>query len=214
MDVAQAMKVLEVTNRSTPDQIKAAYRRLVLKYHPDKNHNDGVQFKKVTEAYRTLTDEPTTESPKTTTNTRSHSTQSRAKWGAGPTDRPPEEDWSRYTQEYEQDEKWWKKYEEKFWKEYEYHVRGGNERSKADEPEEQPTLNVMVDQSLCIGCCSCETLAADVFEINRDAKSNPKSRVKNAKGAGVNLIMNAAETCPTKAIVVDNAQTGQRLYPL
>ena len=112
-------------------------------------------------------------------------TSSRAKWGAGPTDKAPEEDWSRYTQEFEQDESWWKEYERKFWNEYDRHVHGheaGGESEKAREPKEQPDLHVEVDQSLCIGCCSCETIAPDVFELNRNAKSNPKSKVKNPRG--------------------------------
>ena len=34
------------------------------------------------------------------------------------------------------------------------------------------------------------------------------------KGAGFNKIMNAAETCPTKAIIVENKDTEERLYPI
>ncbi len=70
-----------------------------------------------------------------------------------------------------------------------------------------------VDKSLCIGCCSCEILAPNVFEINKETKSNPKSSVINQKGAGINKIMNAAETCPTKAISVKNIDTKERLFP-
>jgi len=72
---------------------------------------------------------------------------------------------------------------------------------------------VDVDKSLCIGCCSCEMIAPDVFSINRNSRSNPKSSVINPKGAGINKIMNAAETCPTKAIIVENADTKERLFP-
>jgi ferredoxin len=43
---------------------------------------------------------------------------------------------------------------------------------------------------------------------------NPKSKVINPKGAVVNKIMNAAETCPTKAIIVENKDSKRRLYPL
>ncbi|KKN03574.1 hypothetical protein LCGC14_1106430, partial [marine sediment metagenome] len=32
--------------------------------------------------------------------------------------------------------------------------------------------------------------------------------------AGFNKIMNAAETCPTKAIIVENKDTKERFYPL
>ena len=42
---------------------------------------------------------------------------------------------------------------------------------------------------------------------------NPKSKVYNQKGAGMNKIMNAAETCPTKAISVENTDTKEKLFP-
>jgi ferredoxin len=66
---------------------------------------------------------------------------------------------------------------------------------------------------LCIGCCSCETIAPDVFLVNKNSRTNPKSSVINPKGAGINKIMNAAETCPTKAIIVENIDTKERLFP-
>ena len=87
----------------------------------------------------------------------------------------------------------------------------GNE--KAQESEKQPNLLVDVDKSLCIGCCSCEIIAPEVFSIDKKSKTNPKSSVINQKGAGVNKIMNAAETCPTKAIIVKNSNTKEKLFP-
>lgn len=207
MNTGKARSVLNVKEGSTPTQIKAAYRKLVLEYHPDKKGGDEKQFQLITEAYHTLTDsDHVDEEPKP-------QNVNRAQWGAGPTDHIPEEDWSKYTKEFEEDEAWWKAYETRFWEEYEGRNNGGGKSANAREPDAQPRLRVNVDQSLCIGCCSCETIAPNVFEINRNARSNPKSTVKNEAGAGVNRIMNAAETCPTKAILVDNMDTGERLYP-
>lgn len=207
MNAGSARKILNVEKGSTPTQIKAAYRKLVLEYHPDKKGGDEKQFQRITEAYHTLTDtEHVDEEPQT-------SNVNRARWGAGPTDHIPEEDWGKYTKEFEEDEAWWKAYETRFWEEYEGRNNGGGKSDSAREPDRQPRLRVNVDPSLCIGCCSCETIAPNVFEINRNARSNPKSTVKNEAGAGVNRIMNAAETCPTKAILVDNVDTGERLYP-
>lgn len=212
MDSGRARRILRVEEGSTPAQIKSAYRKLVLECHPDKKGGNEKRFHLVTEAYHTLADgKPAKEAEPP----RQHSAE-RARWGAGPTDKVPEEDWSRYTKEFEEDEAWWKEYEARFWNEYEGRNQGGQKGGKsenAQEPSRQPRLRVDVDQSLCIGCCSCETIAPDVFEINRNAKSNPKSSVKNMAGAGVNRIMNAAETCPTKAIMVDNTDTGERMYP-
>ncbi|MXY37979.1 MAG: DnaJ domain-containing protein [Cenarchaeum sp. SB0665_bin_23] len=208
MNVAKARDILNVEKRSTPTQIKAAYRRLVLEYHPDKKGGDEKQFQLITEAYHLLIDNEHVEEETPTSNN-----VNRAQWGAGPTDHIPEEDWSKYTREFEEDEAWWKAYETRFWEEYEGRNSSGGKSESAREPNRQPRLRVNVDQSLCIGCCSCETIAPNVFEINRRARSNPKSTVKDEAGAGVNRIMNAAETCPTKAILVDNVDTGERLYP-
>lgn len=48
-----------VQEDATSDDIKDAYRKLSLKFHPDKNDNDSYfteMFKKITEAYDVLTD--------------------------------------------------------------------------------------------------------------------------------------------------------------
>ena len=50
-------KVLEVEKSATTEEIKKNYRRLSLKYHPDKNNGDGEMFKKISEAYQVLSDD-------------------------------------------------------------------------------------------------------------------------------------------------------------
>lgn len=49
-------KILGVDKKSDSSQIKKAYRKLSKKYHPDVNPNGEKEFKKITEAYETLSD--------------------------------------------------------------------------------------------------------------------------------------------------------------
>jgi DnaJ family protein B protein 11 len=49
-------EILGVSRQSTSDEIKKSYRKLSLKYHPDKNNGDDRNFKKINEAYQTLND--------------------------------------------------------------------------------------------------------------------------------------------------------------
>ena len=53
-------KILEVDRSASQDDIKKNYRKLAIKYHPDKNNGDKAseeKFKEVSEAYDVLSNE-------------------------------------------------------------------------------------------------------------------------------------------------------------
>lgn len=49
-------EILGVSKNATYNEIKKRYKQLAIKYHPDKNPHSSDKFKKVNEAYKTLSD--------------------------------------------------------------------------------------------------------------------------------------------------------------
>ena len=52
-------EILGVSRNATQDELKSAYRKLALQYHPDRNKSPGAEgkFKEMSEAYAVLTDQ-------------------------------------------------------------------------------------------------------------------------------------------------------------
>ncbi len=68
---------------------------------------------------------------------------------------------------------------------------------------------ITVDRDLCIGAASCVALAMKTFALD----SENKAVVMKGEGDPPELIKLAAESCPTKAIILVDEETGEQEYP-
>lgn len=223
MNTYQSYKILGLKDDAPFKEVKSAYRKLVLEFHPDKNmsEKDGKQFKMVAEAYQFLKTQHKRETTSRQNSRKSNDKNSKdsgfnskSSWGAKSTDRSPQEDWSKYTKQTEyayQD--FWKYYEKTFWEYYEKTRAEVKVEAEPEEEEKDMPVSVEVDHSRCIACCSCETIAPAVFAVDKHTHINPKSNVINDAGAKSEKILDAAQTCPTKAISVSEKESQRRLYP-
>jgi len=235
MNKTQAMQILMLNSDASFDDVKYAYRKLSLELHPDRNKNesDGRRFKNVLDAYHFLKSQSRLENSHYNDETikkKSRTYRNTAKQS------PPEEDWSKFTKDFEMDENFWRQYEKSFWEDYEVNAKKNSDKRDFENPfwdvkqknvNPEPKKNyqnnqskanhhkisVDVVESLCIGCCSCETIAPNVFTVDKLKMINPKSHAYNQYGASEEKIMDAAETCPTKAIQVDEKKSGRKIFP-
>ncbi len=71
-------------------------------------------------------------------------------------------------------------------------------------------LKVIVKRDTCIGAASCVALAPGTFEMDEE---NIAVVLDQEGWDSPDEIVMAARSCPTLAIIVEDAQTGERLYP-
>lgn len=68
---------------------------------------------------------------------------------------------------------------------------------------------VKVVRSLCISAASCIAVSPNVFEFDSENKAIIK---EGASDSEQNILM-AAQSCPTKAIIITDTETGQQVWP-
>lgn len=70
-------------------------------------------------------------------------------------------------------------------------------------------LRISVDQSKCVGSTMCVNTARATFVLDDSGKSS----VINPPGDTEEKILEAAESCPVSAITIEDAETGEQLFP-
>lgn len=73
----------------------------------------------------------------------------------------------------------------------------------------QKKYRIKIDRNLCIGAASCVALAMKTFALDGENKAV----VLEGEGDPPESIRLAAESCPTKSIILEDSETGQQVYP-
>lgn len=68
---------------------------------------------------------------------------------------------------------------------------------------------IKVVRSLCIGAASCVAVSPAVFQLDGESKAIVP---EGAEDSPENILL-AAQSCPTKAIIVTDTETGQQIWP-
>ena len=77
-------------------------------------------------------------------------------------------------------------------------------------------ITIRVDEDVCVANGVCVKLAPNVFQLRRPDEHSifaPLAYVVDPSGADNDTILSAAEMCPTGAIIIEDAETGERIHP-
>jgi len=90
---------------------------------------------------------------------------------------------------------------------------GSQSSSSAEKPDKVVKIgnyNVQVIRKLCIGAASCAAISPSVFQMDNE---NIAFIPDGADDMSENILM-AAQSCPTKAIIITDATTGDQVWPI
>lgn len=187
LDIYEYYRILRVSKDASLLEIKSAYRTLVKKYHPDRNSNkknDSEEIIKINIAFEVLSDK----------NKRKEYDDLCLKIQNLDFNSQREND-TILKNPSENKEK----------------IATTNIRKKIS--TENSRFKIIVEPSLCMAFGSCETLAPNVFHIETNKMINPKAIVISETADKFESILEAAQTCPTKAIIIIDRYTGKQIFP-
>jgi curved DNA-binding protein CbpA len=229
LDSDNYYEILGVPKEASRTEIKIAYRRLARKYHPDRNPNVSEEvMKKINIAFEVLSD-PEKRTHYNTTNAdtvfgnEEKQSYPYADTGASAGRRNSRKK-SKRGREYHfhnsangnsNNVNGYYFSQNAYSKQNQTQKAVSNEDSSANDPLPDPEsrYKIIVEPSLCLAFGSCETLAPEVFVVEKDKPINPKAIVKSETGAEFETILDAAKTCPTKAIIIIDRHTGEMIFP-
>ncbi len=215
MDDANYYEVLGISRYANQREIKSAFRRLARRYHPDRNStvSDDI-MKNINIAFEILSDPGKRQQydeslagkrPRkldhSDQNHEDNSTSNRYNWKVDPIS----DDLDRQTGSYDNEVN--VNFESRLNAEHEAASLG------KDTSLLESRYRIIIEPSLCLAFGSCETLAPKVFVVEKNRRINPKAIVISETAEDFETILDAAKTCPTKAIFIIDRYTGERIFP-
>ena len=194
MNTYHYYKILEVSVDATELEIKKSYRKLVKKYHPDKdrkNEYDDETIKKLNTAYEILSD-----------------TKKRREY-----DKLQEKRINLSTIIKNNSYNGYQNHTNNLDSTFFVDIKNIKTRNSHKNELHKNRFNIIVEPSLCMAFGSCEILAPKVFYVEKNKTINPKAEVISETGNDFETILNAAETCPTKAIKIIDRKNGKQIFP-
>ena len=215
MDGANYYEVLEISRYANQLEIKSAFRRLARRYHPDRNStvSDDI-MKNINIAFEILSDpgkrqqydeslagERPRKLDRTDQNREGNSTSNQNNWQVHTISDDLNGQTGSYHNEVDVN------FESRLNAEHEVASLG------KDNTLLESRYRIIVEPSLCLAFGSCETLAPKVFVVEKNRRINPKAIVISETAEDFETILDAAKTCPTKAIFIIDRYTGERIFP-
>lgn len=205
---------MDINENASPKEIKIAFRRLARKYHPDRNSKVSEDvMKRINIAFENLSDpEKRRIYDKTLKNSKSALIDDEGKFNESNTNASDSD--TRFVDSNEKTEDYYYYDVNTFFGEKELNANTVyNPSEKTNSPLLQSQYRIIVEPSLCLAFGSCEVLAPKVFVVEKNRQINPKAIVISETAEDFDTIMDAAKTCPTKAIIIIDRYTGNCVYP-
>ncbi|MDQ3838689.1 MAG: DnaJ domain-containing protein [Thermoproteota archaeon] len=240
MDNKGYYSILEVSEHANYREIRSAFRRLAKKYHPDLNSSVHAEemIKKINAAFEVLSDKERRReydslclndnnvwSKQNEENLREDSTKNKSdssktnnadSYSAGDKDNTEGRSGHHHHHLYSDFKDNGKSETDDYYSRKNIKqriVKQSGVATDASNIKARSRFQIIVEPSLCMAFGSCETLAPRVFAVEKDKIFNPKVKVVSEIDEDLDVVLAAAETCPTKAILIIDRDTGQYIYP-
>lgn len=86
----------------------------------------------------------------------------------------------------------------------------------SQKPSHARPITIRIDEDICLSNGVCTAIAPKVFQFKKQESPTifaPLPFVVDATGADNDTIIQAAQMCPTGAIIIEDAETGERIHP-